>query len=69
MNAPYGKKTVREYIKRPEFELFDISADPNEGVNLAIDEKYAEVLEEYKAKLKAFQSTTQDPWIMKWKYE
>ena len=54
--APYGKKTVREYIQQPQFELFDISADPNEGVNLAGDEKYAEVLEEYKTKLKSFRT-------------
>ena len=67
--APYGKKTVREYIQRPQFELFDISVDPNEGVNLAGDEKYAKVLEEYKTKLKSFQNATQDPWVMKWKYE
>ena len=60
---------MREYIQRPQFELFDISADPNEGVNLAGDEKYAKVLEEYKTKLKSFQNATQDPWVMKWKYE
>ncbi len=68
-SAPYGKKTVREYIHRSQFELFDISADPNEAVNLAADKKYAPILEEYKAMLKKFQSSTQDPWILKWKYE
>ncbi len=68
-SANYGKKTVREYINRPQFELFDISADPNEAVNLAADAKYAKVLEEYKAKLKAFQNSTQDPWVLKWRYE
>ncbi|MBC8326661.1 MAG: sulfatase [Verrucomicrobia subdivision 3 bacterium] len=68
-SAPYGKKTVREYINRPQFELFDISADPNEAVNLATDAKYAKVLEEYKAKLKKFQQDTQDPWVLKWRYE
>ena len=68
-SAPYGKKTVREYIHRPQFELFDISADPNEAVNLATDAKYAKVLEEYKAKLKKFQQDTQDPWVLKWRYE
>ena len=66
--APYGKKPYAS-IQRPQFELFDISADPNEGVNLAGDEKYAKVLEEYKTKLKSFQNATQDPWVMKWKYE
>ena len=68
-SAPYGKKTVREYIHRSQFELFDISADPNETVNLATDKKYAPILEEYKAMLKNFQRSTQDPWILKWKYE
>jgi len=68
-SAPYGKKTVREYIHRPQFELFDISANPNEAVNLATDAKYAKVLEEYKAKLKKFQKDTQDPWVLKWQYE
>ena len=68
-DAPYGKKTVREYIQRPQFELFDISADPNETVNLATEDKYKPVLEEYKAKLKKFQNLTQDPWVLKWKYE
>ena len=68
-DAPYGKKTVREYIQRPQFELFDISADPNETVNLAAEDKYKPVLEEYKSKLKKFQNSTQDPWVLKWKYE
>ena len=68
-SAPYGKKTVREYIHRPQFELVDISANPNEAVNLATDAKYAKVLEEYKAKLKQFQKDTQDPWALKWSYE
>ena len=68
-SAPYGKKTVREYINRPQFELFDISADPDEAVNLATSVKHAKMLEEYKAKLKKFQKDTQDPWILKWRYE
>ena len=68
-DAPYGQKTVGEYIKRPAFELFDIYADPNESKNLADDPNYADVLKTYKAKLKAFQKKMQDPWIMKWDYE
>jgi len=42
---------------------------PVPTVNLAIDAKYAKVLEEYKAKLKQFQKDTQDPWVLKWSYE
>ncbi len=68
-DAPYGKRTVGEYVQRPPFELFRIAEDPWEGKNLAADPEYAEVLERYKAKLKAFQGQTGDPWIMKWDYE
>ncbi|MGI9470443.1 MAG: sulfatase family protein [Rubripirellula sp.] len=68
-DAPYGNTTVGDYVQRPEFELFDISADPDETTNLAESEGHADVLETYKAKLKAMQRDMDDPWIMKWKYE
>jgi N-sulfoglucosamine sulfohydrolase len=69
MDAPYGRKTVGQYIHRAEFELFDMQKDPEEGHNLALSTEYADILEEYKAKLKAYQKKMQDPWIMKWDYE
>lgn len=31
--------------------------------------KYAGQLARMKAKMKAFQQETKDPWILKWKYE
>ena len=46
-----------------------METDPHESLNLANDPAYAEVLEEYKAKLKAKQKELNDPWIMKWSYE
>jgi len=67
--APYGARTVDSYIHRPQFELFDISSDPDETRNLADDPKFAATLEEYKGKLKEMQKRTNDPWIMKWRYE
>ena len=69
MSAPYGQKTVREYIHRPEFEFFKIDDDPHEANNLAGNSKHTAALELYKEKLKAAQSKFHDPWIMKWKYE
>lgn len=69
MNAPYGKKTVGQYIHRPKFELYDIQKDPDEANNLAEDPQFAEVLSRYQQKLKAFQKEMDDPWIMKWDYE
>ncbi len=69
MDAPYGLHTVRDYIHRTPFELFAIDIDPDERTNLAKDPKYASVLKQYQAKLKAFQTEMHDPWIMKWDYE
>lgn len=74
LDAPYGKKTVGEYIQRPEFELFDLEKDHHEARNLVADPEAAspesrQLLEEMKKKLKDFQKRTQDPWIMKWDYE
>jgi len=69
MDAPYGRKTVGQYIHRPQFELFDIEKDPDEARNLAFSTDYADVLKQYQARLKAFQKEMHDPWIMKWDYE
>ncbi len=69
MTAPYGQKTVGDYIHRPQFELYHISKDPHESDNLAGKTEYAETLKKYQEKLKAFQKEMNDPWIIKWKYE
>ncbi len=69
LDAPYGMKTVGEYINRPKFELYDIQKDPHESKNLAIDRAYNDILVQYQEKLKALQKEMQDPWIMKWDYE
>lgn len=68
-DALYGKRTVKNYIQRPTFELYDLSADPHEIHNLAADSAHTKLLEEMKGKLKTFQKATNDPWILKWDYE
>jgi N-sulfoglucosamine sulfohydrolase len=65
----YGKRTVDAYIHRPEFELYDLEHDPHEIENLAGSAKHQGTLSRLKAKLKAFQQRTADPWILKWEYE
>ncbi|MFO7908053.1 MAG: sulfatase-like hydrolase/transferase [Pirellulaceae bacterium] len=65
LDAPFGAKTVRSYIHRPEFELYDIEEDPHEGNNLADDPEYADLLDAMKKKLQQFQRDTDDPWILK----
>lgn len=68
-DAPYGVRTVDEYVHRPQWELYDLEADPHESRNLASDPGYAGVLAEYQQKLKRLQQDLQDPWVIKWQYE
>jgi N-sulfoglucosamine sulfohydrolase len=68
-DAPYGQKTVDQYLHRPAFEFYDMRYDPNETKNLADDPKYAKIIEGYKARLKKFQQEMHDPWVLKWDYE
>ena len=68
-DTPYGPRTVGEYLHRPEYELFDLEADPHEAHNLAADPAHAETLAAYQAKLVEFQRRTTDPWLMKQMYE
>ncbi len=64
-----GKRTVEAYLHRPKFELYDLESDPDEVKNLAGNPKHEKALNELKAKLKAFQKRTNDPWLLKWDYE
>ena len=68
-NAPYGTKSVDQYVNRPQFELYRVATDPTESVNLAEDPDHASILEDMKVRLKKFQLDTGDPWALKWKYE
>jgi N-sulfoglucosamine sulfohydrolase len=68
-DAKYGQRTVHDYIHRPQFELYDLKADPDEIHNLAQSPEHKAVLAELIGKLKAFQKRTADPWILKWDYE
>ncbi len=65
----FGPRSVKAYLNRPEFELYDLSRDPLESTNLAADPRYGQVLATLKAKIRAFQARTGDPWIVKWEYQ
>ncbi len=67
--ATFGSRTVDAYLHRPRFELYDLVNDPAETVNLADRPGYAEMVEAFSAKLRAFQQETKDPWLHKWEYE
>ncbi|TYA72038.1 sulfatase [Seonamhaeicola marinus] len=65
----FGHKKVKDYMFRPEFELFNLSKDPNESNNLAEDENYAETLQSLKSQMKSFQLKTKDPWLIMWDHD
>ena len=67
--AVYGKRLIEKFMHRPRYELYDLTADPDEVKNLAGDPNYSGVLKELQAKLKAFQQSTGDPWVVKHDYE
>jgi N-sulfoglucosamine sulfohydrolase len=65
----FGPRSVKDYVQRPQFELYDLEHDPLESKNLASDPKHAQLLAELKDKIKRFQERTGDPWVIKWQYE
>ena len=65
----YGKRTVKDYEHRPQFELYDLEADPDELHNLADESDHHDTLLALQQKLKQFQKRTGDPWIIKWQHE
>jgi N-sulfoglucosamine sulfohydrolase len=64
-----GKRSRDAFEHRPREELYDLSKDPNELNNVAADPVYADTLKELKARLRDWQVTTRDPWLVKERYE
>ena len=65
----YGQRRVRDYLQRPQWELYDLSTDPDEIHNLAADPAHQSVLRELQARLRRFQGETKDPWIVKYEHQ
>ena len=63
-----GGRTVERYLHRPAVELYSLTNDPNELVNLADDPKFASIRQELEADLKQFQDQTNDPWLERASY-
>lgn len=68
-DSSYGRRSVKQFVNRPEFELYDLAADPDETQNLASSKDHAEVMEKMKGKLLKFQKQTGDPWQIKQLHE
>ena len=65
----FGQKKVKDFLFRPEFELYDLEKDPNELENLAYKKEFESTLEMMKIKMKKFQTKTQDPWMIMWNHD
>jgi N-sulfoglucosamine sulfohydrolase len=64
-----GERLVAAFLHRPKEELYDLAADPKELKNVAADPAKAKVRNELRAKLKAWQKRTNDPWLIQEKHE
>jgi N-sulfoglucosamine sulfohydrolase len=65
-DSGYAGRSIEAFLHRPEFELYDLSVDPDEIANLANAPEYADTVNRLKEKLRQFQEDTQDPWIVNW---
>lgn len=65
----YGERKVKDFMFRPEFELYDLNADPAECNNLSEKKKYKDLLNVMKSKLRKFQKETNDPWVIMWNHD
>ena len=60
-----GQRPVKDFLKRPKEELYDLTADPAEVKNLAIDPSHSKMLNDLRANLATWRKTTNDPWLIK----
>lgn len=56
-------------LRHPREELFDLKNDPQELQNLANDPRHQATLGELRARLRAWQEKTEDPWLVKYQHE
>lgn len=58
-----GKRAVKDFLQRPEFELYDMRNDPEELKNLASDAKHEKTLKTLQTLLQNWRQETMDPWL------
>jgi N-sulfoglucosamine sulfohydrolase len=60
---PMGRRQLRDYLRRPAEELYDLDADPDEIVNLAASPGSREILETLRQQVLGWRMQTKDPWL------
>ena len=63
-NATGWVYDYKSYMRRPEWQLFDVSADPLSLHNLADEPGAATLLVQLMGELHAWRTRTADPWIV-----
>ena len=58
-----GKRTLEAFRHRPPEELYDLTTDADEVVNLAGDPAHATALADLRAQLAQWRTATHDPWM------
>jgi N-sulfoglucosamine sulfohydrolase len=61
--AKLGKRTLDAFTHRPAEELYDLTADPDEVVNLAADPSHATGMADLRKQLHDWRAATHDPWL------
>jgi N-sulfoglucosamine sulfohydrolase len=61
--AKLGRRTLEAFLHRPSEELYELTADPDEVVNLAGDAAHAAALADLRVQLHGWRSATHDPWL------
>ena len=61
--AMIGPRKLRDYIRRPPEELYDLDADLAEVKNLANEEDYQDTVKELRSDLERWQLVTRDPFL------
>ncbi|KAG5873577.1 hypothetical protein JTB14_004835 [Gonioctena quinquepunctata] len=56
-------KTLQQYYKRPEWEMFDLKYDPEELNNIAQKNSSQGIIQDLRKRLSEWQWKTNDPWI------
>jgi N-sulfoglucosamine sulfohydrolase len=58
-----GRRTQAAYLQRPAEELYDLTRDPDELVNVAANPALATIKAELAERLRATRAATKDPWL------
>jgi len=63
-SARLGQRTVKDYLHRPEEELYDLEADPLEVRNLAARPEHRLLRDQLRTRVQEWRRATRDPWLI-----